>query len=441
MCIRDSFYAGDANWNTYERDVALYGYKVNHNFNDNWSLLHNARYMNATAYQENTYSVGLAEDERTLFRRAYMTDETSEGVTIDNQVSGLIVTGPVEHNVLMGFDYLNLKSGIKYEDSATNPIDLYNPDNFLINPDDFEYSPFYTSDFDIHKEQVGVYLQDQMRINKLVLISGGRYDTFRQSEKGIKGGGPRDKTIDLNNFSGRLAALYNLGNGLSPFISYAESFEPVVGEDKEGNVFEASTSRQWEAGLKFLSSDDKHSASVSAFQILKENDTTRDPDGTPYQKIQTGEVESKGVELEVASYPSNNLTVLFNYTYMDMEVTKGNDGLKGKTPVFVADNTASFWTNYDVYTGPMSGVGVGLGVRYTGETQLDALNTDSLSDYTLVDLAASYDLGRLSAQARGVKLGMSVNNLLNESYVTCYDESNCWFGAERVVEANVEYNF
>ncbi len=440
--LDSDFYAGDANWNTYERDVALYGYKVNHSFNDNWSLLHNARYMNATAYQENTYSVGLAEDERTLARRAYLTDETSEGVTIDNQVSGLIVTGPVEHNVLFGLDYLNLNSGIEYEDAVTQSIDLFNPDNYLINPDELDFvASGYSSDFDIHKEQLGVYVQDQMRINNLVIIGGGRYDTYRQTEKGIKYSTKVDTEIDHENFSGRLAALYNLGNGISPFMSYSESFEPVLGSDKEGNEFDAATSHQWEAGLKFLSVDEKHSASVSAFQIIKENDTTRDPDGTAYDKIQTGEVQSKGIELEVASYPSNNITVLFNYTYMDMEVTKDNSGLEGKTPIYIADNSASFWSNYDVYTGPLSGVGIGLGVRYTGETQMDALNTDTLPDYTLVDLAASYDLGRLSTQARGIKVGMSVNNLLNEEYVTCYDENNCWFGAERVVEANVEYNF
>lgn len=439
--LDSDFYAGDANWNTYERDVALYGYKINHHFNDNWSILHNARYMNATAYQENTYNMGLAEDERTLFRRAYLTDETSEGVTIDNQISGLIVTGGIEHNVLLGVDYLNLRSGIIYEDSATESIDLYNPDNYVINPDDFEYASFLSSDFDIHKEQMGLYVQDQMRIDNLVLIGGGRYDFYRQSEIGTKYGAVADTDVDLENFSGRLAALYDLGNGLSPFINYSESFEPVVGEDKEGNDFEAATSHQLEAGLKFLSVDEKHSASITAFQIIKENDTTRDPDGTPNQQVQTGEIQSKGIELEAASYPTNNITVLFNYTYMDMEVTKDNSGLEGKTPVFIADHSASLWSNYDVYTGPMSGVGLGLGVRYTGETQLDALNTDTLPDYTLVDLAASYDLGRLSAQARGITVGMSVNNLLNEEYVTCYDVNNCWFGAERVVEANVEYNF
>lgn len=35
---------GDTNWSTFERDVLMLGYKLNHEFNDNWSFLQNARY-------------------------------------------------------------------------------------------------------------------------------------------------------------------------------------------------------------------------------------------------------------------------------------------------------------------------------------------------------------------------------------------------------------
>ncbi len=33
------FYAGDENWNSYEREVMMLGYKINHEFNDNWMLI------------------------------------------------------------------------------------------------------------------------------------------------------------------------------------------------------------------------------------------------------------------------------------------------------------------------------------------------------------------------------------------------------------------
>ncbi|MDF5560136.1 TonB-dependent receptor plug domain-containing protein, partial [Vibrio parahaemolyticus] len=42
-----STYLGDEDWNTYEREVLMMGYKVQHDFNNNWQFLQNARYMTA----------------------------------------------------------------------------------------------------------------------------------------------------------------------------------------------------------------------------------------------------------------------------------------------------------------------------------------------------------------------------------------------------------
>ena len=49
---------GDKNWSTFEREVLMLGYKINHQINDNWTFLQNARYTDASLYQENTYHLG-----------------------------------------------------------------------------------------------------------------------------------------------------------------------------------------------------------------------------------------------------------------------------------------------------------------------------------------------------------------------------------------------
>ncbi len=48
---------GDKNWSKFEREVLMVGYKINHEFNSNWTFLQNARYTDASLYQENTYHV------------------------------------------------------------------------------------------------------------------------------------------------------------------------------------------------------------------------------------------------------------------------------------------------------------------------------------------------------------------------------------------------
>ena len=438
------FYAGDANWNTYDRNVVMAGYKINHAFSDAWTLLHQARYMDAEAYQENTYNTGLLSDvflapgaDRTLLRRAYLTDETASALTIDNQFNGQFNWGAVEHNVLIGIDYQDLSSDIRYEDwdqTITPPIDLYAPNNYLINPAAYTGSTRASSDFEINSDQVGFYLQDQLRIGNWIALFGGRYDQYNYEENGLKYGAQAVSEIDQNEFSGRAGVLYEFANGWSPYLSYAESFEPVGGSDRNGKTFKPATSDQWELGVKYSSLDQRSLLTLAAFEINKENALTRDPSGGPNDLVQAGETRSRGVELESRYIYSESLMWTFNCTWLDAEVTEDNTGLEGKTPIWIADNTANLWVQYDLYEGPLAGIQLGAGVRYVGETQMDALNIDVVPDYTLYDLAISRDFGTANVR-------VSASNITDEDSYTCFDSNNCWFGAERSVELAVAYEF
>ncbi|MDD3650536.1 TonB-dependent siderophore receptor [Immundisolibacter sp.] len=442
-------YAGDANWNTYEREVVLPGYRLNHDFGNGWSFLHQLRYQNADANQKNTYNTGLlsdytgrTEDQRLLLRRAYLTDETANGMALDNQLAGQVRTGAVEHNLLLGVDYQRLDSDIAYEDAATVPIDLFAPNHHLIDPATLDFAASgLSSDFTIDSEQRGFYLQDQLRWNRWVFIASGRHDQYDYKETGRKYGAPATSKIDQQEFSVRTGLLYAFDSGWAPYVNYAQSFEPVGGSDRSGNTFEPATAEQWEVGLKYASADRRNQFSVAAFEITKENDLTRDPNGGPYDLIQAGETRSRGVELETRYLFTDALMALLSATWLDMEITKDTRGLEGKTPVWVPDVTASLWLQYDLFDGPAAGTTLGAGVRYVGETQIDALNTGEVPDYTVFDLAASYDLGRVNPSLRGTTLQLTANNLTDHRYVTCYDRNNCWFGAERTVEVGVQYDF
>lgn len=434
-------FAGDKNWDHYERDVTLVGYKINHRFNNDWTFLQNFRYTDATAYQENTYGLGLAGDFRTLARRAYLTDEATEGVTVDNQLTGLVRVGRLEHNLLVGIDYLYMRSDIRYEDAAAPSIDLFAPDYDLIDPAALAFDPAYSSDFKLTKKQLGFYLQDQIRLQNLVVIAGLRYDDYKMTEKGLQYGDTISRRLNQHKLTSRIGALYRFANGISPFVSYAESYEPLSGVDRHRNAFKPSTGEQWEAGVKYNPANGNASLALALFRIDKKNVPTRDPSGSPNDLIQVGEVRSQGIELEATVKPVDNLLLALTYTYQDVEVTKDNSGLAGKTPVWVPDHIASLWADYASATGPFAGIGLGAGVRYIGEAALDAANSGTVPSATLVDLAIDYDLGELSSQLRGASLSLKASNLLDERYYSCYDADNCWFGAERTIEAGVAYRF
>ena len=438
---QDAF-SGDANWNEFDKEVLMAGYKINHNFNDNWNFLQNFRFTDADAYQTNTYSTALDADGRTLYRRAYLTDESTTGFTVDNQLSGRIRTGAVEHNVLMGVDYIKLDSDIAYEDDTAPSIDLYNPDYTQIDPDMDLSGTAYTSDFELSKRQLGVYLQDQVRIGKLVLIGGARWDDFKGTEEGTKYGVQVNNELEQDNWSYRAGALYEFDNGLSPYVNYAESFEPLEGSDRNGNEFDPSTGKQFEVGSKFTSADNRHRIDMALFHILKENVPTRDPNGTAYDKIQAGEVRSRGLEIEASSQPIDNLLLSLAYTYQDVEVTEDNTGLEGNTPVWVPEQMLSAWADYSFFDGSVAGLTLGAGFRHIGESELNATNTaGKVPDANLVDLALTYDLSHAAPGLSGTEVGLSVNNLFNEEYYSCFDELNCWVGEERTVQAKVSYTF
>lgn len=125
-----------------------------------------------------------------------------------------------------------------------------------------------------------------------------------------------------------------------------------------------------------------------------------------------------------------------------MEVTEDNSGLEGTTPVWVPEQMLSAWADYSFYDGSAAGLTVGAGFRHIGESELNATNTaGKVPDVNLVDLALSYDLSYMSPSLSGTEVGLSVSNLFNEEYYSCFDELNCWVGSERTVQAKVAYTF
>ncbi len=432
-------YVGDDNWDSYEREVLLFGYKLDHTINDTWSFLQNSRVTLAEAYQENTYSTSLDSDERTLNRRAYLTDESTEGFNIDNQLSAVFDLGEAEHNVLFGLDYLTLTSDIKYEDAVAPTIDIYNPDYSQITFSSLDFAASgYSSDFTIERKQLGFYIQDQIRLDQWVFIVGGRYDRYDYEESGTKYGASATDTVDASEFTGRIGALYEFENGLSPFVSYSQSFEALSGSDSGGNVNEPSMSDQLEAGIKYRANG--FNAGITAYEIIKDNFLT--PTTSTYVTRQVEEARSRGLEIDLQKALTSEISLAVALTLQDVEITKDStNAIVGNTPIRTPEKLLSTWLSYQPQQGKLAGSNFGLGLRYIGETQVDAANSDTVPSYTLVDLSVGYDLSQLSANWRGASVSFAVSNAFDETYYTCYDTSNCWFGADRSFEISGRYEF
>ncbi|MDD7806025.1 MAG: TonB-dependent siderophore receptor, partial [Endozoicomonas sp. (ex Botrylloides leachii)] len=438
--LKANAYAGDENWAKFDRKETMIGYKFNHEFNKNVSFLQAFRYSNANAHQRNTYNTGLAADQHTLNRIGYSTDEKEKGFVVDNQLLFKFKTGLFDHRLLAGLEYQELATGINYKNmGAVASIDMANPNYAEINPDTL--MPDSVNLHDIHESQLGLYLQDQLSWQALTIVAGARWDHYKSDDQGQTTDytKPTPETsypvtrIDQKASSLRLSAIYALKNGLSPYISYAQSFEPVAGRDSiTHQVFKPITADQIEAGLKYQNVGFGTTLTFAAFDITKKNVVVSSPDYS--QQTQNGAVQSKGVELSWVQTVTESLDLTTALTDMNVQVTDNpqNPALIGKTPTFVAQKMASVWADYYA----TEATTLGGGVRYIGQQPIDANNTDTIPSVTVFDAYISYLINQ------NMTLGLTLNNMFNKTYVSsCWNRNNCWMGAERKIQVSLDVRF
>ncbi|MDF4405531.1 TonB-dependent receptor, partial [Vibrio parahaemolyticus] len=198
-------------------------------------------------------------------------------------------------------------------------------------------------------------------------------------------------------FTYRTAAMYVTDFGLAPYVSYSTSFNPQLGVNFYGNNYKPITAKQMEAGLKYQPEGSNTNLTLAVFELKQQNMLTADPENN-LNSLQTGEVRSRGVELQGVYSPFDGLNLTAAYTYNQLENTKTNNAAeKGKRPTGLPEHTASAWADYTLQSGQLQGLGFGAGVRYTGSSPVNNDDTISNPSNTLFDAAAHYDLGGINS--------------------------------------------
>ena len=428
--ISNTFYEGEDDYDKYDRRENMVGYNFEHAFDSGWSVRQKLRYLHTKVNLNQVYAAGWLND--TELNRGYSgSDEKMNAITLDNQLDGSVETGPVNHRLLMGVDYQRRSNNVAGYYGAFPAIDAFNP-VYGAEPD---YITQYSSEK--HKlEQTGIYVQDQMSLNKWRLTLGGRHDQVKVTN--VNKLNDTSDTLDQGHYSSRAALLYLFDNGIAPYVSYSTAFTPTSFTDEYGKILQPMKGKQWEAGLKFQPEGSQTMYSASVYRINQENIATKVEPTDPYRSI--GEIESEGVELEAVGQLTDNLRLQAAYTYNDIRYKKSSAQEQGNRAVYAPRNQASAWLSYDVKEGALNGLTVGSGVRYVNGITSDRQNTHTLPSYTLVDLAVGYDLSHVGL--KGLSAQVNVNNLTDKRYVAaCNSLSYCYFGAERSIVGSLSYRF
>ena len=425
------FYDGDPNFETFDRRQTSLGYAFDKRLSDVWSVRLNGRWLHAMVAYDCVYANGLAPDNRTLFRGVATSREAMNSYTFDNQLEGRFSTGPVQHTLLAGVDYQRLDGHYSAGFGAAPSLDVFAPTYGLA------IARPATSRTEVDGNQTGVYLQDQIQLGGFVLTLAGRRDWAETTSTTARGS---TRQYDQA-FTGRAGLTYVFENGIAPYVSYAESFVPQSGTDFSGKPFDPEKGTQYEVGVKYQPAGINGLFTAALFDLTRSNLKTADPIH-PGFSIQTGEVRSRGVELEARVGLTKQLDLIGAYTYLDVEYTKDNTGLQGKQPAAVPRHQAAGWAMYRMAEGTsLEGLSVGGGLRFTGST-MNTANTFKVPSVTLVDAAVSYDLGALSDKLKGAEVSVNAKNLFDKEYVaSCYYGDWCAYGYERTVTAGLRYRW
>ena len=435
--LPNNTFIGKPGWDRYDGRLLQGTGIVHHRFSDAVKLSLKARYIDSdltyfTHYPDSYRGPNPYYDPAQRIIGLYA-DGSRARLNIfstDNNVQFDFDTGnSIKHTLLAGIDYswnrVRKQGGLAYE-----MIDIYNIDYSALSnyggsiPVPTDPGFIFPSSDDTAQKQLGLYVQDQITVlEKLSIVLGARHDSVRVKSFGLSG----DKVTATTY---RAGAILEILPGISPFVSYTESFDPLAGANRAGVPFKPKSGHQYEGGLKYHPNN-QLLVTATAYKIKERGTPITDPDN-PLDQIQAGQTTSKGYEFEASWLPLNGFELRAAYSSnKSAALLNLVDGFGGQLDN-VPKRNASIWATKAIALDDRFRVKFGGGVRYTSPNDSARINTPS---YTLVDAIAELSWDEWSAT-------INATNLLNKKfYAACLSRGDCFIGAERNVMATLTRRF
>lgn len=404
----------------------------------------------------------------------------------DTYLTARFDTGPVQHKLMGGVDYMRYSTQRKLASlvdnlfvdpnlaalagallgtplSPQNAFDIFNP-NGSVPPYYIDLGGGITFPDDItlgrrtgRQTQTGIYVQDQLKAGPLLATLGVRQDWLT-----IEGNDAADRSEEATTWRGAL--MYETNFGFNPYFSYGQSFSPQVGMFVGDNLFTPFTSRrpagplegeQYEVGFKYQPDGSPFAINAALFD-LKQTNVAVSADPSVFSDLEGAATHVRGLEVEVVGQVTREVRVVGGYTYMDGKWDEYPDPLGAKAGTQLEgtpNHMASLWAIYSQQDGFFRGVSFGAGVRYvgsitdtapiltvtdftTGQTQELGIGSVKTPAYTLFDAMVAYETDEWRWQLTG-------QNLEDEYYITqCYVfRGDCGIGQGRTLISSFTYKF
>lgn len=434
-------FVGKPGWDRYKGRLFQGGAAITHSFSDAVKLSLKARYIDSklqyfTHYADSyTYPLDpfsvYGTNGRTIGLYSEASNARMKVFSTDNNLQFKFATGTnIEHKLLVGLDYSWNKVSKQSTYGALEIVDLYNINGAALAA--YEPTGPYLNE---SQKQLGVYVQDQIRFfDRVSVVLGARRDHVTASS---------GQTDNATTF--RAGIIGELAFGISPFFSYTESFLPVAGSIQNangtvGNPYVPQTGKQFEAGVKWQPSA-AALITVTAFHIKERNRVLYLPMNATEQ---SGQLTTKGIEVEASYSLPGNFDLLLNYGYNELK-SEVNSSLN-----YMPHHVVSAWSTKSFDIAEATRLRLGAGVVYnSNSTSTGARDPYGLNPaipagqlYSVVTPSRTTVDALVELNWRNWRLAVNATNLLDKKYfASCLARGDCFMAAPRNIMGTVGYRF
>ncbi|RRJ27430.1 TonB-dependent siderophore receptor [Pandoraea apista] len=338
--------------------------------------------------------------------------------TLSPSLTGKFTTGALKHTLNLGVDYEYTRDDEFM--AYSNMLGPVSSDNVnLTNPVYPAWSePVAPSTPDQQNRYISTvaYLQDQIDVGRWHFLGSVRYSDIRITDNNYAYG--IYNVTSHSKVSPRVGAVYEITPKISAFAGYGEGIRvPAFYLFSSPPKPEEYTQKEIGLRLKDLGGI---TATVALFDLNRENVAVADPANAGYY-IQAGKQRSRGIDADVRWQATPAWTWIVAYSQQTAKIVDdGNTALVDKQLFNVPKQTLRLATRYDIRTGALAGLGLGLGLTFNSALPGNSANTFFTPASTVWDAQASYTIGK-------ARYGLNIFNLTNKKY---FVPSNYFLGGQ-----------
>lgn len=428
-------FIGEPSYDKMKGEMFTLGYELSHALNASTRLHHSLRFFESKVswnyLQAQTSAAAIAAAASTgVLRRQYSDrQEHAKGLASDTRVEWNGKLLDAEHKILVGLDAYRMDYDSQNFRASTTSLNLgsYNYGQpVVVNRD-----PALNRGSRRKTTQTGLYLQDQVNLGERWTILGGLRRDWAQQDQTAHRDGSNAVQKD-NATTWRTGVVYKATNGLAPYLSYSESFFPVSVSEVSGQSFRPTKGKQYEAGVRYQPDGSRMLLSAAVYELVQDNVLKFDAGQNTYR--QTGQVRSRGFELEAKAEVSRALSVIASYAYTDARITRSTIASEiGQRSEDTPYHQAAIWADYKLTAWGMPQLRLAAGARYKGSTRASGIPT-AMPAYTIFDAMLGY---RFDAHW---DLNVNVSNVMDKKFTQC-EFAICHYGDGRQASANLTYRW